>query len=98
MRHRQGSQPELKEVARFHEVVGIFVRNVCESVMQLMSAAKVREGNHARQQRDAAPPEIRPTRAAKMAMNAFVGHHGPEKDQVRSREDVDREVKIVLDR
>ena len=33
-----------------------------------------------------------------MAVNAFVGHHGAEKDQVRSCQDVEHKVKIILNR
>jgi hypothetical protein len=65
--------------------------------MKLMSAAKVGEGNHGGQQSDAAPPEVCASRAAEVTVNAFMGHHRAEKNQVRAEQNVEREMKAVRD-
>src|SRR5918997_176656 len=78
-------------------MIPVQVGNICVRVMQLMSAAKVSEGNHTRQESDAAPPEVCVPRAAEMAVNALVRHHRAEENQIRAEQDVHCELKVVDD-
>jgi hypothetical protein len=89
MRHRDGFQYKLDQVARLHEVVGIFVRNVCERVMQLVRPAKVCERNHAWQKRDPSPPIISGTSCRQMSVDTLMRHHCADEDQVSSQQHVD---------
>ena len=54
-----------------------------------MSLAKVCEWDHAWEQGDASPPEIRRFGPAEVTVHALVRHHRPEKNQVRSEQDVE---------
>ena len=95
MGHSDGPQCEFEEIARLHEVIGILVGHVCEGVMQLVSAAKVCERDHTRQERDAAPPEVCASRASKMSVNTLVSHHCAEEDQVCPHQNIDYQMKTV---
>ena len=50
---------------------------------------KVRERNHAGQQRDTSPPEVRCPCATQMPVHALVGHDRPEKDEISPKENVE---------
>ena len=58
-------------------------------VVQLVRLAKVREWDHARDQRDASPPEVCSPGPTEMTVNALVRHHRAEKYQVSSQQDIE---------
>ena len=89
MRHRQRAQKEFDEVARLHEVIGILIGNVCVRVVQLVCLAEVCEWDHARNKRDASPPEICGPGSTEMTVYALVRHHRAEKYQVSSQQNID---------
>ena len=54
-----------------------------------MCLAKVSEWDHAWEQGDASPPEIRGFGPAEVTVHALVRHHRSEKNQVRSEQEVE---------
>ena len=97
MRHRERAQKELEEVARLHEVVRIVFGNVCVCVVQLVRLAKVCEWNHAWNQRNASPPEVRCFCATEMTVYRLVRHYRAEKNQIGSEQNVERDKQRISD-
>ena len=98
VRHRKSAREELEKVARLHEVVRIEIGKIRMRVVQLVRLAEIGEGNHARQQSDATPPEVSGFRPAQMTMHALVCHHRADEDEVSTQQNVDRHQQRIGDR
>ena len=79
-------------------MIRIAFGKICVCVMKLMRLAKVGEGDHARQQSDATPPEVCGLCAAEMTVNTLMGHDGANKYQVGSKQDVEAHEKGIGER
>ncbi len=86
--HGQRAERDLDCVARLHEDVRIPIGLVGVRVMEVMRPAKIRERDQRRNQRDAAPREVRSPRAAEVTVDALVGHDRAQENQVRPDQDV----------
>src|SRR5215216_4036136 len=98
MRHGEGAREQLEKVARLHKVVRIEIGKICVCVVQLVGLAEVGEGNHARQQSNAAPPEVRGFSSTQVTVNALVSHHGADEDEVSAKQNVDHHQQRIRDR
>src|SRR2546426_10774625 len=90
MRHGDGTPGNLEEITRLQKVVRVCFWNIRIGVMQLMRATEVGVRDHAGNQRDPSPPKVCHFRAAQMTVDAFMGHNGSDKDEVRSEKYVER--------
>jgi hypothetical protein len=66
-------------------------------VVQLVRLAKVCEWNHAWNQRNASPPEVRGFCATEMTVYRLVRHHRAEKNQIGSEQNVEHDEQRISD-
>src|SRR5258705_4565356 len=89
MRHGQGAQNELNQVARLHEMIRVLAGDVCVAMMQVMRLSEVRVRNHGWEQCKRSPSEIHSPGAPQMTVNSLVSHNGADEHEVRSQQCVE---------